>query len=123
MQTKEAKKRAFLPIFIVVFVDLLGFSIILPLLPYYAKSFNATPELVGYLVATYSLCQFIAAPILGHLSDKYGRRPLMFYSQLGSFTGFMLLGFAPHFPHPLFWLFLARAIDGFSGGNITIAQA
>src|SRR5207244_8684169 len=100
MQTEKQVKRSMLPIFIVVFVDLLGFSIILPLLPYYAKSFNATPAMIGYLVATYSLCQFIAAPILGNLSDRFGRRPLMFYSQVGSFTGFMLLGFAINLPHP-----------------------
>jgi MFS transporter, DHA1 family, tetracycline resistance protein len=123
MQTEERKKRALLPIFVVVFVDLLGFSIILPLLPYYAKSFAASPQLIGFLVATYSLCQFIAAPILGQLSDRYGRRPLMFYSQVGSFAGFILLGFAMHLPLPIVWLFLARVIDGFSGGNITIAQA
>jgi MFS family permease len=115
--------KRLIPIFIVVFVDLLGFSLILPLLPYYAKSFNASPQVIGYLVATYSLCQFLAAPFLGDLSDKYGRRPLLLYSQMGSCAGFILLGAALHLPQPLYWLFVARVVDGFSGGNLTIAQA
>jgi DHA1 family tetracycline resistance protein-like MFS transporter len=115
--------KRLVPIFIVVFVDLLGFSVILPLLPYYAESFNASPQAVGYLVATYSLCQFMAAPFLGDLSDRFGRRPVLLYSQLGSCAGFILLGIAGHLPQPLLWIFLARVIDGVSGGNLTIAQA
>src|ERR1041385_6057561 len=115
--------KRLIPIFIVVFVDLLGFSIILPLLPYYADKFGATAELIGILVASYSLCQFIAAPCLGDLSDRFGRRPLLLYSQVGSMAGFILLGLASHLPHGLAWLFVARVVDGLSGGNITIAQA
>jgi DHA1 family tetracycline resistance protein-like MFS transporter len=113
------KNKALLPIAIVVFVDLLGFSIILPLLPYYASTFNASPQTIGYLVASYSICQFIAGPILGGMSDRFGRRPLLIYSQLGSFAGFILLGLANSLPV----LFLSRIIDGISGGNLTIAQA
>lgn len=75
--------------------------------------------MIGYLVASYSVCQFIASPILGGLSDRYGRRPLLIYSQVGSMLGFILLGFA----HTLPLLFLSRIIDGISGGNLTIAQA
>ena len=115
--------KRLIPIFIVVFVDILGFSIILPLLPFYAGKIDAPDWTVGPLIASYSFCQFIAAPILGNLSDSYGRRPLLLYSQFGSFTGFLLLGFAMHLPHPLAWLFAARMIDGFSGGNLTVAQA
>ncbi len=113
------KNKALIPIAIVVFVDLLGFSIILPLLPYYAKTFNASPEMIGYLVASYSVCQFVAAPILGGMSDRFGRRPLLIYSQIGSMAGFILLGVANSLPT----LFLSRIIDGISGGNLTIAQA
>ena len=113
------KNKALIPIAVVVFVDLLGFSIILPLLPYYASTFHASPQMIGYLVASYSVCQFIAAPILGGLSDKIGRRPLLIYSQLGSLAGFIVLGLANSLPI----LFLSRIIDGISGGNITIAQA
>jgi DHA1 family tetracycline resistance protein-like MFS transporter len=115
--------KRFIPIFIVVFVDLLGFSLILPLLPYYAVSFDASAQTIGYLVASYSIFQFIAAPILGDLSDRFGRRPMLLYSQAGSFAGFILMGLALHLPNSLFWLFVARIIDGFSGGNLTIAQA
>ncbi|MCW5967474.1 MAG: MFS transporter [Blastocatellales bacterium] len=118
-----ANNRRLIPIFIVVFVDILGFSIILPLLPYYASSFAASAQMIGLLVASYSICQFIASPILGDLSDRYGRRPLLLYSQIGSCLGFVLMGAAIHMPNPLLWLFLARIIDGFSGGNLTIAQA
>jgi MFS family permease len=118
-----SSNKHLIPIFIVVFVDILGFSIILPLLPYYATSFNAQPQTIGLLVASYSICQFIASPILGELSDRHGRRPLFLYSQIGSCLGFILLGLAIHLPHPLWWLFVARIIDGFSGGNLTIAQA
>src|SRR5262245_30658902 len=115
--------KKLLPIFVVVFVDLLGFSIILPLLPYYALSFKATEVTIGWLVASYSICQFLAAPLLGSLSDRYGRRPVLIYSQIGSFLGFLLLGTASFLPHALVWLFVSRIVDGVSGGNLTIAQA
>lgn len=115
--------KRLLPIFIVVFVDILGFSLVLPLLPYYASQYQASGITIGLLVASYSVCQFIAAPILGGLSDRYGRRPLLLYSQMGSCLGFIMLGTAIFLPQTLFWLFLARIIDGFSGGNLTIAQA
>lgn len=113
------KNKALVAIAIVVFVDLLGYSIILPLLAFYAKTFNASPQTTGYLVAVYSICQFIASPILGSMSDRFGRRPLLIYSQIGSFLGFILLGLANTLP----LLFLSRVIDGLSGGNLTIAQA
>lgn len=115
--------KRLIPIFIVVFVDILGFSIILPLLPFYASQLNAPDTSVGPLIASYSLCQFLAAPLLGNLSDTYGRRPVLLYSQFGSFLGFILLGLAIHLPHPLAWLFAGRMIDGLSGGNLTVAQA
>ncbi|MCI0339425.1 MAG: MFS transporter [Acidobacteria bacterium] len=115
--------KRLIPIFIVVFVDLLGFSIILPLLPYYASKFGASPQTIGILIASYSFCQFIAAPILGHLSDRYGRRPILLYSQIGSCIGFILMGKALQMPNPLLWLFVARITDGLSGGNLTVAQA
>src|SRR5512146_1783156 len=89
------KNSRLLTIFLIVFVDLLGFSLILPLLPYYAESFGATPFLVGLLVASYAAAQLIGAPLLGRLSDRYGRRPVLLFSVLGTFVGFLLLGFAP----------------------------
>lgn len=106
-------------IFLIVFIDLMGFGLILPLLPFIAERYNASPEQIGLLAATYSLFQFISAPILGRLSDRYGRKKLLVISQLGTFLGFILLGLANSLP----LLFLARIIDGITGGNISIAQA
>ncbi|MCX7609179.1 MAG: MFS transporter, partial [Anaerolineales bacterium] len=76
------------PLFIVVFVDLLGFSLILPLLPYYAEEYGATPFVTGLLVASYAAASLIGAPILGRLSDRYGRRPILLLSVFGTLLGF-----------------------------------
>ena len=111
--------KRILPIVVIVFVDLLGLSIIIPLLPLYAARFSATPLVIGILQATYPLMQFLGAPILGRLSDRYGRKPVLVFSQLGTLAGFILLGFA----NTLFLLFLSRVIDGLSGANISTAQA
>src|SRR5512138_3853284 len=81
-------------IIMVVFIDLLGFSLILPLLPYYAESFHADAIQTGLLVASYAVAQLIGAPLLGRLSDRYGRRPILLLSVAGTFVGFLLLGFA-----------------------------
>jgi DHA1 family tetracycline resistance protein-like MFS transporter len=113
------KNKALIPIFIVVLVDLLGFSIILPLLPFYALQFHVSPEVIGMVAAAYSVCQFAASPVLGALSDKYGRRPVLIYSQFGSVIGFLLLALAGN----IWIIVLSRIIDGLSGGNITIASA
>lgn len=124
-------------IFIVVFVDLLGFGLILPLLPYYAATFGASPTLIGFLVASYAAASLFGAPLMGRLSDRYGRRPILLISVAGTFAGYMLLGFARPagtFLASLFSshsvnafiisiLFLSRMIDGLTGGNITVAQA
>jgi DHA1 family tetracycline resistance protein-like MFS transporter len=108
-----------LPIFVIVLVGLLGLTIIIPLLPLYAASFGANAFVIGLLGATYPLMQFIGAPILGRLSDRYGRKPVLLISQLGTLAGFLLLGFANALP----LLFLSRIIDGLSGANISTAQA
>ena len=88
------KNKNLLSIFIVVFVDLLGFSLILPLLPYYAESYGASATIVGLLVASYAAASLFGAPLLGRLSDRYGRRPILLLSVAGTFLGFLLLGFA-----------------------------
>jgi DHA1 family tetracycline resistance protein-like MFS transporter len=111
-------KRLF-SIILVVFIDLLGFSLILPLLPYYAKTFNANQTTTGILIASYALMQLIGAPILGRLSDRFGRRPILLLSVFGTFLGFLLLGFA----NALWMLFASRIIDGLTGGNLSVAQA
>lgn len=106
-------------IFVIVFVDLLGFSLILPLLPYYAQTFGADAFLTGLLVASYAVAQLIGAPLLGRLSDRVGRRPVLLISIFGTFVGFLLLGFAG----ALWMLFVSRVVDGLTGGNLSVAQA
>ena len=113
------QNKRLLIIFLIVFVDLLGFGLILPLLPYYAETFGANPTVIGLLVASYAAAQLIGAALLGRLSDLYGRRPLLLLSLFGTFIGFVILGSA----HALWMLFAARIVDGFTGGNISIAQA
>lgn len=100
-------------------VDVLGFTIILPLLPFYSERLGASPTIVGALVSTYALCQLISGPILGQLSDQHGRRPLLIVSQVGTLAGFVLLALS----RQIWLLFLARAVDGATAGNLTIAQA
>ncbi len=106
-------------LFLVVFLDLLGFGILIPQLGVYAVRFEASPLLVGLLLAVYSLMQFLFAPILGGLSDRYGRRPVLLYSIAGSAAGYVLFGVAGS----LTVLFLSRIIDGISGANVSTAQA
>jgi DHA1 family tetracycline resistance protein-like MFS transporter len=115
------KRSPLLVIFITVFIDLVGFGIVIPVLPYYAEGtrFGATPREVGLLFASYSVMQLVFSPVLGRLSDKHGRRPILLISLLGTCFGFLILGFAT----TLWMLFIGRIIDGISGGNISTAQA
>lgn len=132
-------------IFLVVFIDLLGFGLILPLLPYYAGEYGASQFLVGLLVASYAAAQFIGAPLLGRLSDRFGRRPILVISIGGTALGLLLLGLAAPLgralssfvladptPHQAIALqngailgvmFISRMLSGLTGGNITVAQA
>jgi DHA1 family tetracycline resistance protein-like MFS transporter len=120
--------RALWTILFIVFMDLLGFGIILPQLPYYGLRYNISPVAIGLLFSIYSICQFLAAPILGMISDRFGRKPVLVFSQLGSALGYALLGLVTqlHMPNAavaLTLIYLARIIDGISGGNISTAQA
>ncbi len=131
------KNSRLLTIFLIVFVDLLGFSLILPLLPYYAEAYGATAAVVGLLVASYAAAQLVGAPLLGRLSDRMGRRPVLLLSVAGTFLGFLLLGLAAPlgswiagFTAPqavngiiIGVLFLSRILDGLTGGNLIVAQA
>jgi DHA1 family tetracycline resistance protein-like MFS transporter len=115
-------------IFLIVFVDLLGFGLIIPLLPFYARSLHASDLQVTLLFSVYSICQFIAAPFLGLISDRHGRRGVLVFSQIGSVIGFVLLGYATgrqweSVQLGLMLVYLSRLIDGLSGGNISTAQA
>ncbi len=111
--------RPLLIIFLTIFVNLVGFGIIIPLLPFYAETFGASPLVVGLLFAVFSLCQLAAAPALGDLSDRYGRRPILIFSLAGTVVSFVMLAMA----HSITMLFLARIVDGLSGGNISTARA
>jgi DHA1 family tetracycline resistance protein-like MFS transporter len=111
-------KRLF-SIILVVFIDLLGYSLILPLLPYYAKTFNASQTVTGLLLASYSIMQLIGAPILGRLSDRFGRRPILLLCILGTTIGFLMMGLAA----TLWVLFVSRMLDGLTGGNFSVTQA
>jgi multidrug resistance protein len=111
--------RPLLIIFLTIFVNLVGFGIIIPLLPFYAETFGASPLVIGLLFAVFSLCQLIAAPALGDLSDRYGRRPILVFSLAGTVVSFVMLALA----HSVAMLFVARIVDGLSGGNISTARA
>ena len=113
--------KPLLIIYLTVFIDLVGFGIVIPSLPYYVETdaFRATPFEIGLLFASYSLMQFIFSPILGSLSDKYGRRPILFFSILGSAVGYLFIGFA----FTLWMVFFGRIVAGITGGNISTAQA
>jgi MFS transporter, DHA1 family, tetracycline resistance protein len=108
-----------LAIFLIVAVDVLGLTIMIPLLPFYAEKLGATPFQVGWLIGAYAACQLISGPLLGRLSDSTGRKPLLLVSQAGTLLGFIITAFAPN----LTVLFLARMIDGATAGNLSLAQA
>ena len=111
--------RPLLVIFLTIFVNLVGFGIIIPLLPFYAETFGASPLVIGILFASFSLSQLIASPLLGDLSDRWGRRPVLILSLIGTAISFAMLAVA----QSLLMLFAARIVDGLSGGNITTARA
>ena len=112
-------RRRYVVLFLFVFIDVLGFSLILPLLPYYARTFGATPTVIGFLISSNALTQLMTAPILGRLSDRYGRRPLLIVCIIGTAVSFLLLGAA----NSLLVLFISRLVDGLLGGNTSLAQA
>ena len=106
-------------IFLTVFLDLLGFGLVMPLLPRYAQTLNASPLQIGLLGASYSAMQFIFVPVWGRLSDRVGRRPVLLSSILATSGAMLMLGFA----HSLLWLFIARLFGGIATANIATAQA
>jgi MFS transporter, DHA1 family, tetracycline resistance protein len=139
------QRSRLLNIFLVVFIDLLGFGLILPLLPYYAGAYGASTIIVGGLTSAYALAQFIGAPLLGRLSDRYGRRPVLVISIGGTILSLLILGLAAPIGKALAGIplasasgeqltalqnatiigvmFVSRLLGGLTGGNITVAQA
>ncbi len=108
-----------LPILGITFIDILGFSILIPLMPYFVKHFGAQDIVVGGLFAVFALCQFVGGPVWGNVSDRIGRKTVLIVSQIGATIGWTMLAFAPS----IGIVFLARIIEGFSGGNISVTQA
>ena len=131
--TGTSRRPSMLPIFLTVFIDLVGFGILIPIFPLLIGDtpFRVTPEswtpqqgliMLGFLQAVYPLCTFLAAPILGQLSDRFGRRPVLALSIAGTALGYVIFALGIHAASiPL--LFLGRALDGLTGGNIAVAQA
>ncbi|WP_373532836.1 MFS transporter [Vampirovibrio sp.] len=118
----SAPKKGLSPIliiFLTILVDMIGFGIVIPILPLYSRHFHATDWQIGILFGSFSLMQLIFAPLMGRWSDRFGRRPVLLFSILGTAISFLMMGLA----NSLWLLFLGRLIDGASGGNIPTAQA
>jgi DHA1 family tetracycline resistance protein-like MFS transporter len=108
-----------IPLWIAVFIDILGFSILIPFLPYFSEEYSARDWQVGLLLSTNALFGFFAGPMWGRLSDRYGRKPMLLLSQLGTLVGFLMLAFS----RSMTMLFVSRIVDGMFGGNFPIAKA
>ncbi|WP_448375404.1 MFS transporter [Fervidobacterium sp.] len=119
MESEAQKKKVITTLFFIVLADMLGFGLIIPLLPYYVKQFGATDLMVGLLSMVYPLGQIFAAPLIGRFSDKVGRKRALLLSVGGTFLSLLTLGFA----RSITVILLSRLIDGLTGGNITVAQS
>jgi multidrug resistance protein len=111
--------KVLVPVFLIVFTDIMGFGLMIPLLPFYAEHFGASAFTVGLLLSVFAFCQLLAGPPLGQLSDRIGRKPVLVISQIGTLAGYILLALS----NTLWLIFVARIIDGLTAGNISVAQA
>jgi MFS family permease len=119
------RKPSRLVIFLSVFIDLIGFGIVLPLLPGYAEEFGAKSFVIGAIIASFSLMQFLFAPVWGRWSDHIGRRPVMLIGNLGAAGSYVLFAYASglHGATALWWILASRVFAGISGANISVASA
>ena len=108
-----------LPVFLIVLVDVFGMTLVIPLLAIYAETFHATPLQATMLVSVFAACQLISGPVIGHMSDRVGRKPMLLISQIGTFIGFIVMARAA----ALWMLYVARVLDGATAGNLSLAQA
>ncbi len=111
--------RALVPILAITLVDVLGFTILIPILPYYAEHYGATPKQIGLIYATVAVCALVASPLWGRLSDRIGRKGVLLAAQIASAIGFLLLGIGG----ALWVIYVARAIEGLGGGGLGVTQA
>jgi len=108
-----------LPVFLIVLVDVFGMTLVIPLLAIYAETFHATPLQATMLVSVFAACQLISGPVIGHMSDRVGRKRMLLISQIGTFIGFIVMARA----RALWMLYVARILDGATAGNLSLAQA
>ncbi len=106
-------------IFLTIFVDLIGFGIVLPLLPFYAQEFGATPLMIGLIVAMHPAAQFLFGPLWGRVSDRVGRRPILLLGLVGSGISYLVFALASN----VWWLFASRIMAGMVGANVPVSQA
>ena len=119
METTRTSNRVLTTVFIISFLNLIGFGIVIPLIPYYAEGFGANTAVVGFLIGSYAAAQFLGAPLWGRISDHRGRKPVLVVTIIGSVLGYILFGLA----NSLLILFVSRIFTGFTNGNISVAQA
>jgi DHA1 family tetracycline resistance protein-like MFS transporter len=124
--------RKIIPVLLLSFVNTIGFSIVMPILPFLVEKYGGGPVLYGVLLSVFSLFQFVGSPMLGTLSDIYGRKPILLVSHFGTFLGWLIFVGAFYLPDirvaggvalPLLGIALARAVDGITGGNMSVASA
>ncbi len=119
MDQSKRKYSSLWPLWVAVFSDILGFTILIPLFPLFISLFSVSPLEIGYAMSLNAAFGFIFGPILSHLSDKYGRKPLLLISQFGTLLGFVILAMSPN----IYWVYASRIVDGMFGGNFPIAKA
>ena len=115
----QPRRVSLLPVFLIVLVDVFGMALVFPLLAIYAETLDATPLQATMLISVYAACQLVSGPIIGHLSDRVGRKPMLLISQVGTFIGFLVMAGA----QSLWMLYIARVLDGSTAGNLSLAQA
>ena len=116
---EKSSPVSLLPVFLIVLVDVFGMTLVIPLLAIYAETFHATPLQATMLVSVFAACQLISGPVIGHISDRVGRKPMLLISQIGTFIGFIVMARA----RALWMLYVARVLDGATAGNLSLAQA
>ena len=115
LATRTPRTASLLPVFLIVLVDVFGMTLVIPLLAIYAEGFGATPLQATLLVSVFAVCMLLSGPLIGHASDRHGRKPLLLVSQIGTFIGFIVLARATS----LWMIYLSRIIDGVTAGNLS----